>query len=249
MLWLQCCLALSGFCFPPSSFSFISNVRLQMLCQWCTYAMALCTFHLLEFFTTAIYNPSVASSESFLVNHSVPYTAAFLTSLLEFWTRFLLGWQYSYNYNNNIAWHTFLFLALPMILVSQTLRSVAMATAGESFNHIIQTYRHDNHKLVTSGIYRYLRHPSYVGFYYWSVGSQLLLGNWLHATAFCVVSWRFFAIRIPYEEESLCKHFPDEYPSYMKETWIGIPFMPSFQPKESTITTTTSTNNDHTKEE
>ena len=40
--------------------------------------MVLSTFHLLEFFITALYNPYVTSADSFLVNHSIAYTAAAL---------------------------------------------------------------------------------------------------------------------------------------------------------------------------
>jgi len=52
--------------------------RMQLFLQWCLYAVVLCTFHLLEFFVTALYNPSVTSSDSFLINHSIAYTAAAL---------------------------------------------------------------------------------------------------------------------------------------------------------------------------
>jgi protein-S-isoprenylcysteine O-methyltransferase len=116
-------------------------------------------------------------------------------------------------------------MGLLLVVPSQTLRSLAMATASESFNHVIQTSRKQNHVLVTHGVYRYIRHPSYVGFFFWSIGTQLLLSNMLHTTAFAFVSWQFFKRRIPFEEESLCRHYPDEYPAYMARTWTGIPFL------------------------
>ena len=49
--------------------------------QWTVYVIFLCTFHLGEFFTTVIFNPTVASSDSFMVNHSKAYTAAALVSI------------------------------------------------------------------------------------------------------------------------------------------------------------------------
>jgi len=73
--------------------------------------------------------------------------------------------------------------------------------------------------------YKILRHPSYVGFYYWSVGTQLLLGNALHTVLFAIAAWMFFRRRIPFEEEALVQLFPEEYPAYVKQTWIGIPFL------------------------
>jgi len=199
--------------------SFLDENRWILLWQWCAYATSVCCFHLLEFFVTALFNPTQATTDSFLVNHSITYTLAALTSWTEFWLRFLFlpGW--------NFWWSP--WLGLPILCVSQIIRSWGMVTAGESFNHIIQTRRKDNHVLVTRGIYNIFRHPSYVGFFYWSIATQLVLGNTLHFFLATVMSWGFFNRRIAYEEESLCHHFPDDYPSYVARTYMGIPFIKS----------------------
>jgi protein-S-isoprenylcysteine O-methyltransferase len=188
------------------------------LWQWCAYFTCLCSFHLLEFFVTAIYNPSQVTADSFLVNHSITYTAAALTSWIEFGLR--LAWFPRWNGSSTV-----ILLGLSLVLGAQAIRSTAMATAGESFNHLIQTSKKDNHVLVTHGIYSVLRHPSYVGFFYWSIGTQILLGNVLHTMLFAVAAWLFFHRRIAYEEESLCRFFPDAYPLYVARTYMGIPFL------------------------
>jgi hypothetical protein len=73
---------LSAYRFELISLGQIQNVlghdRLALYWQWCAYNIIVCTFHLLEFFVTAVYNPSVVSSDSFLINHSAAYTAAAL---------------------------------------------------------------------------------------------------------------------------------------------------------------------------
>lgn len=56
--------------------------RVVLLWQWCAYVVVVCTFHMAEFFITALYNPSVTSADSFLVNHSVMYTAAALVRII-----------------------------------------------------------------------------------------------------------------------------------------------------------------------
>lgn len=61
-----------------ANYSFWSDDRLQMALQWTTYIVFLCAFHLGEFFTTALFNPSVATADSFMVNHSKAYTTAAL---------------------------------------------------------------------------------------------------------------------------------------------------------------------------
>ncbi len=73
--------------------------------------------------------------------------------------------------------------------------------------------------------YKIFRHPSYVGFYYWAVGTQLLLGNIVCTVLFAIAAWMFFKRRIPYEEEALLQLFPEEYPDYVKSTYMGIPFL------------------------
>ena len=125
-----------------------------------------------------------------------------------------------------------------MVFASQIIRSLAMITCGESFNHLIQRTKKDNHILITHGIYSIFRHPSYVGFYYWSIGMQCILGNILSCIACIVASYLFFQRRIPYEERCLMELFPKttnrttkgsiSYKEYAKSTYIGIiPFIHS----------------------
>jgi hypothetical protein len=40
-----------------------------------------------------------------------------------------------------------------------------------------------------------------------------------------LASWYFFKRRIPYEEGTLLKYFPDEYPAYVANTLSGLPFI------------------------
>lgn len=60
-----------------------------------------------------------------------------------------------------------------MVLCGEGLRKAAMLTAGSNFNHIVQNEKAQSHVLVTSGVYAYFRHPSYVGWFYWSIGTQV----------------------------------------------------------------------------
>jgi len=74
--------------------------------------------------------------------------------------------------------------------------------------------------------YSILRHPSYFGFYYWAVGTQLVLCNPVSTIIYGLAAWTFFRYRIAYEEETLGKLFPDGvYENYAARTYIGIPFL------------------------
>merc|ERR1712200_267061 len=88
----------------------------------------------------------------------------------------------------------------------EAVRKIAMLTAGSNFDHLIRTQREEKHQLVTSGIYSIFRHPSYVGWFYWSVGTQIILWNPFCIVAYAMASWRFFSERV-YEEEITLLHF------------------------------------------
>lgn len=117
------------------------------------------------------------------------------------------------------------YWGIVFVLGGQLCRMMAMVTCGESFNHYIQRDRKENHILITHGIYQIFRHPSYFGFYYWAVGTQLVLNNPISTILYAVAAWTFFRYRIAYEEETLRKLFPQEYESYAARTYIGIPFI------------------------
>jgi protein-S-isoprenylcysteine O-methyltransferase Ste14 len=46
-----------------------------------------------------------------------------------------------------------MYIGLGMVIVAQAIRVVAIATCGESFNHLIQTSKRENHVLITHGMY------------------------------------------------------------------------------------------------
>jgi hypothetical protein len=52
-----------------------------------------------------------------------------------------------------------------------------------------------------------------------------MVGNFISTVLFCGASWMFVHRRIPFEEQTLLKMFPNEYPEYFKSTIIGIPFI------------------------
>eukprot|EP00928_Gymnodinium_smaydae_P024634 TRINITY_DN19876_c0_g1_i1.p1 TRINITY_DN19876_c0_g1~~TRINITY_DN19876_c0_g1_i1.p1 ORF type:complete len:267 (-),score=34.95 TRINITY_DN19876_c0_g1_i1:70-870(-) len=185
------------------------------------YTFLLAVFHAGEWYCTAAHRPKELEYKSWIINHSVAYTAVQLASVLEFWLEYLLF--------PSLKGHwSFMALAFLLCLGAIGVRILGMAHCGENFDHIVMQERKEGHQLVTSGIYQYLRHPAYFGFYYWSVFAQLLLANPLLFVACAVVSRKFFCDRIPPEEEVLVNIYGKQYIAYAERTPIAIPFVSGF---------------------
>ena len=105
-------------------------------------------------------------------------------------------------------------MGLVMVLVGHTFRIGSMFYAGKNFNHVVQTKKNMGHQLVTSGPYRFSRHPSYFGWTLWAVGTQLVLSNYICAILWFMAAHAFFKNRIPHEEHYLIKFFGPGYLEY-----------------------------------
>lgn len=94
------------------------------------------------------------------------------------------------------------------------------SSIGTNISPTVSTRK--EHKLVTRGIYRWVRHPLY------SVGTLLFLSfaiiasNWFIA-AMAGLSFILLAVRLPNEEAHLIEKFGDEYRKYMKTTGAFLP--------------------------
>ena len=166
----------------------------------CFFLATLSLFHYLEFDVTARYNTAQANVSAYLLSaNGSAYNVAHTAALLEFFARYTffhrLQWTPLLTVPNTVSAASTL-LGIALICLGQPLRTLAMSAAGRSFNHIVQHKKADDHVLITSGVYRWFRHPSYAGYYWWAIGTQLVLGNWFCSVAFAVVLWRFFEKRI-----------------------------------------------------
>ncbi|KAJ4419768.1 farnesyl cysteine-carboxyl methyltransferase [Gnomoniopsis sp. IMI 355080] len=187
-------------------------------------------FHFLEFWTQARYNTREAGTMHFLLSaNGVAYTGAHAASALEcLFANTILP---SFSLRRMSAAGPSLSIVLTLVgvavvVLGQTVRSVAMMQAGKSFNHHVQETKKASHVLVTTGLYGSLRHPSYFGFYWWVLGIQLVMGNTLCFLVYVLVLYRYYSHRIPYEESFLVKFFGNEYVDYRKKVGTKIPFVP-----------------------
>ncbi|TDL29475.1 protein-s-isoprenylcysteine O-methyltransferase [Rickenella mellea] len=191
---------------------------------WSTYqlgffAAAWAAFHYGEFAVTAGWNKGKCSVDSFLLDNGVLYHISNGVALLEYLVT--LYFKPSLKAFPHVS--TF---GIAMTIFGQCLRSIAMIHASTNFSHMVAFHKANDHQLVTSGVYSWFRHPSYAGFFYWGLGTQLVLQNSLSFLLYAVLLWRFFYNRIRFEETALVKFFGDDYVKYRNRVGTMIPFIP-----------------------
>ncbi len=76
----------------------------------------------------------------------------------------------------------------------------------------------ERHTLVTSGVYRRVRHPMYSAFWLWALAQALLLPNWVAGPSGLVGFGTLFFLRVGREEALMMETFGDEYRRYMTRT-------------------------------
>ena len=82
----------------------------------------------------------------------------------------------------------------------------------------------ENHKLITTGPYRRVRHPMYLGIFVYTIGLCFISIDVLVILFFVFSIWINYR-RIPSEEQMMIDQFGEEYIEYMKRTGKLIPSM------------------------
>ena len=96
-------------------------------------------------------------------------------------------------------------------------------TLGKNWSPALEIRK--NHKLVTRGPYKYIRHPMYTYMWIGVAGYWLISSNWIVGiVAFLTWSILYF-IRLSEEEKMMIEEFGEEYKDYMRKTKKIIPWI------------------------
>jgi protein-S-isoprenylcysteine O-methyltransferase Ste14 len=134
---------------------------------------------------------------------------------------------------NTNSYRTYFIVGIP-------LRMVSYATLGKNFTFALA----EPDSLITTGIYRYLQHPSYTGIFLLVICNTLLLARtdgvlscWIPISwyrAFRIVGWiitplflKLFVygiwVRVEQEERMLRDKFKIEWEEWHTRTWRVVP--------------------------
>jgi protein-S-isoprenylcysteine O-methyltransferase Ste14 len=113
-------------------------------------------------------------------------------------------------------------LSVILAVAGLILAVIARRTLAENWSGAVAIKA--GHELVTTGLYRYIRHPIYTGVSILASGATLAFGTLGACVGFIIIVLAI-VLKSRAEEQILAKHFADEYPAYRKRTKILIPFV------------------------
>jgi protein-S-isoprenylcysteine O-methyltransferase len=116
---------------------------------------------------------------------------------------------------------TFSVIGIIFTIIGLAFLVWARRTLGKNWSQTVAAK--EDHELITSGPYRYVRHPMYTGGLIATIGSAVTAGG---AFVFLLILLApLFIWRTGAEDKLMTAQFPDQYPKYMKRTKKLLPFI------------------------
>jgi len=117
--------------------------------------------------------------------------------------------------------HILKLIGLIVLMIALAIRWTAIYTLGKAFSSNVAIL--DSQKLNRSGIYRFVRHPSYLGLWLAFLAVGMHSRNWLSFAIATIPTTAALLYRIHVEESALIQAFGDDYRDYSKSTKRLIP--------------------------
>jgi protein-S-isoprenylcysteine O-methyltransferase Ste14 len=115
------------------------------------------------------------------------------------------------------------YFGLFLIIVGMIFRFISIWSLGRLFT--VNVTIRDNHRIKKDGLYRFIRHPAYLGSLISFVGLGISFNNWLSLIIISILVTIAMLYRIRIEEKLLIEQFGAEYSDYMKTTFRLVPWI------------------------
>jgi protein-S-isoprenylcysteine O-methyltransferase Ste14 len=114
------------------------------------------------------------------------------------------------------------YCGLALMLVGSILRVGPMFVLGRRFTWPLASQ--EKHRLIQSGFYRWVRHPSYAGAFLGAIGWALVFRSSVGLILVALLLPAFLPVVFA-EEDLLVAEFGEGYKAYRRKTWRLIPFV------------------------
>ena len=114
-------------------------------------------------------------------------------------------------------------LGIVAIVAGSILRRHCWRALGPSFTGDVRADR--NQRIITTGAYAVVRHPSYSAGILMNIGIGLALGSWVSTALLALAAFAVYSYRIAVEERTLLNVIGAPYQEFMRTRRRLIPFL------------------------
>jgi protein-S-isoprenylcysteine O-methyltransferase Ste14 len=120
-------------------------------------------------------------------------------------------------------WNTFFVIGMALIVIGLMIRIHSILTLKQFFTYSIAKV--ENHKVIETGLYKFIRHPGYFGQLIIFIGISTSLSNWLSILVMMIPITLGYLYRIKIEEIFMVEQLGEDYLNYQERTKKIIPML------------------------
>ena len=120
-------------------------------------------------------------------------------------------------------WNTFFAIGMALVVIGLIIRIYSILTLNQYFTYSVAKV--ENHKIISTGLYKFIRHPGYLGQFIIFMGISISISNWLSILLMMVPITLGYLYRIKVEEKFMTDQLGEDYKNYQDRTKRIIPML------------------------
>jgi len=120
-------------------------------------------------------------------------------------------------------WDTFFAIGMVLFVIGLMIRIHSILTLRRLFTYSVA--RVENHEIIETGLYKFIRHPGYLGQMILFLGISISISNWISILAMMVPITLAYLYRIKVEEKFMIEQLGENYLNYQFRTKRLIPLV------------------------
>ncbi len=120
-------------------------------------------------------------------------------------------------------WNTFFAIGMALFVIGFIIRIHSLLTLKQYFTYSVAKV--ENHKIIETGLYKFIRHPGYLGQIIIFIGISTAISNWISILVMMIPIILGYLYRIKVEERFMLKQLGEDYLNYQERTKRLIPMI------------------------
>lgn len=120
-------------------------------------------------------------------------------------------------------WNTFFAIGMSLIVIGMMIRIHSILTLRQFFTYSVAKV--ENQQVIESGLYKFIRHPGYLGQMIIFMGIAISMSNWVSIPAMMIPVTIAYLYRIKVEEKFMIEQLGEKYTDYQNRTKGLIPMI------------------------